>query len=254
VIRGIIVKSFLIVVLCIIVEESFASGNQNSAGQLHQAVIAGDTSLIEKLLSEGVDVDSRNGLNWTPLHTAIRNNQKAVVDLLVSNNANVNAKDRNGQTPLHFAIESGQKEVIASLLSKSADVNAADNDGETPLMLANMAGQSAIAETLRSAGATEAAQQTSSTGGSQPGQASRGESFGRAAGEVEGQDSRAVQNRRHAGRFAPIHLNKFHEAKQPVVEKGQEQGQASRADSIRCLAVILPVEATGVQIPLQISG
>jgi hypothetical protein len=206
--RGLISKSFVVIFSCIVVQGAFAAGSQTTpANQLHQAVIAGDTSKIEQLLSDGVDVDSRNGLSWTALHTAIRNNQKAVIELLLSNNADVNAKDRNGQTPLHFAVESGQKDVIASLIAKKANVNAADNNGETALMLANMADQTAIADTLVKAGATQTAQQTSSQSpfGAPPGgPAVRGEAGGRSnRGGRSGQQGGFEQMARGEGSFDP---------------------------------------------------
>lgn len=86
-------------------------------------------------VTDGVDVDSKDGFGQTPLSWATENGHEAVVKLLLATNSvDINSKDNNGWTPLSWAAENGHEAVVKLLLATDGvDVNSKDNDGQTPL-------------------------------------------------------------------------------------------------------------------------
>ena len=70
---------------------------------------------------------------WTPLHWAASRGHKELVELLITNGVDVNTKTDDGSTPLHEAARQGRTETGEVLITKDADVNAKDYDGKTPL-------------------------------------------------------------------------------------------------------------------------
>ncbi|MCY4354825.1 MAG: ankyrin repeat domain-containing protein [Truepera sp.] len=83
---------------------------------------------------ESLEVDARDGGDWTPLHDAAESNSdSAIVAALLAAGARVNAREVNGWTPLHFAARfSSSPGVIAALLDAGADAAARDDDGKIP--------------------------------------------------------------------------------------------------------------------------
>ena len=152
--RNMISISFCL--LTTLITAGFTAQNPADPGmQLHQAVVSGDIEKVKTLISNGVDINTNNQLNWTPLHTAVRNNRIEIVKYLLENGANVDAIDSRGQTALQFAVESGQKEIVELLIEKGADLNISDERQESAISLARKTGQTEIAEILIEHGAIE---------------------------------------------------------------------------------------------------
>jgi ankyrin repeat protein len=99
---------------------------------LHLAAADGDAERMAMLLSQGADVDARDGEGRTPLHYAAKSGKKEAVKVLLEACADINVKDDNGLSPLHWAAQYGRKSVAELLIAKGADVNAKDNWGATP--------------------------------------------------------------------------------------------------------------------------
>src|SRR5262245_49808322 len=70
---------------------------------LFDAVRAGDTAGVERLLASGAEVDSRDRDQATPLIAAALNDHPVVAELLVNKGADVMARNAGGFTPLHAA-------------------------------------------------------------------------------------------------------------------------------------------------------
>jgi len=117
-----------------------------SFAPLHAAAYAGQKEIVELLIAEGADVNAKLGDGWTPLHFAAN---KEVAELLIVNGADVNAKDETGGTPLLAAARYGRKEVAKLLITAGADVNAKRDNGHTPL---DMAENEKTADLLRKHG------------------------------------------------------------------------------------------------------
>jgi TPR repeat protein len=107
--------------------------NPTKVDELETAVLAGDTSSVEKQLAEGAQI---NGLasefpQSTPLQIAAGADNPAMVEFLIEHGADVKAEDTSGATALHSV--KGDTEVTRLLLSKGANPNAQDFNGDTPL-------------------------------------------------------------------------------------------------------------------------
>ncbi len=89
------------------------------------ACTADSRSVIEYLLTGGVDVNSRSSTeDSTGLHEAARMNHLELAQLLLDNGADPALSDSQGFTPLHWAAWYGYLEMIDLLLAYSAPLEA----------------------------------------------------------------------------------------------------------------------------------
>ncbi|MBA8757360.1 MULTISPECIES: ankyrin repeat domain-containing protein [Wolbachia] len=105
---------------------------------LYLATKDGCKKVVEALISNGADVNTKDMNGLTPLYWAAKIGHKEVVNALIKAGAgvNINAKSKKEQTSLHRAAETGRTGAINALLAKGADIDAIDDNGETPLRLA----------------------------------------------------------------------------------------------------------------------
>ncbi|PPD77549.1 hypothetical protein GOBAR_DD25523 [Gossypium barbadense] len=93
-----------------------ASLNIDDAGSyLCTAVAKGDSDFLRRLLSNGVDPNSRDYDHRTPLHVAASEGLYIMAKLLIEAGASVFSKDRWGNTPLDEARICGNKNLIKLL-------------------------------------------------------------------------------------------------------------------------------------------
>jgi RNA polymerase sigma factor (sigma-70 family) len=131
-----------------------ATGMEDGWSPLHWAASVGETSLIDLLVSHGVDVNARSiWRGMTPLHLAARSGQFEAARFLMENKADVNAKDEMGGTPLHWTALADHLECAEVLLYGGADPNATTNSGSTPLHWSAISGSDAVAALLMANGA-----------------------------------------------------------------------------------------------------
>jgi len=118
----------------------FRIGDTSGMTDVHWAVWDGRKSAVEKLLEQGVNVNSRDRSGETPLHYAAFKGRKEIVALLIAKGVDVNAKEyMNKSTPLHDAAGFAHVEIVKLLLAAGADVNAKNRKGWTPLNCAEKA-------------------------------------------------------------------------------------------------------------------
>ena len=60
---------------------------------------------MKRLLKSGVDINRRHPLGWTALHTAVVNANWPIVEFLVDNGVDVNSKDEFSSAPRMAAQE-----------------------------------------------------------------------------------------------------------------------------------------------------
>jgi ankyrin repeat protein len=132
----------------------FAPASGVAGEALFDAVKAGDTAGVERLLAGGGTVDSRDRDQATPLISAALNDQPVVAELLLNKGADVMARNAGGFTPLHAAAYSGSVRIAELLLGKGAVLeDAANKAGVTPLMVAVEENRVAMLELLIARGA-----------------------------------------------------------------------------------------------------
>ncbi|WP_074407583.1 MULTISPECIES: ankyrin repeat domain-containing protein [Aquimarina] len=100
-----------------------------------QWAMTADPNILNFLLENGADPNSRSTEGATPIMNAVQSDKIEHLNLLIKNNADVNAKDERGFTALHRASEMGRDEMVRMLLANGADKNV-EAENHTPLSLA----------------------------------------------------------------------------------------------------------------------
>jgi ankyrin repeat protein len=140
-----------------------------AATALTRAAMRGDTATVKLLLQHGASLDSIAGAQRVPvaLFIAVLQGDSNMVDFLLSQGANTETRLHledigfDSTTPLMAAAEAGFPDLVRLLLKRGADPNAQDNAGLTPLMYAAAAidrGNTEIVEALIASGARTSAQ------------------------------------------------------------------------------------------------
>ena len=89
--------------------------------------------LLNKLAVEGLDVNARDAIGRTFLHCASCWNSPTVVEFLLKNGADPNSKERDLSTPIHSAAsarEPATTYIIKLLVQYGADPNAKSNQSD----------------------------------------------------------------------------------------------------------------------------
>jgi len=116
-------------------------------------------SELQRFVSEGVDLNSPNRAQVTPLHEAAEAGQFQVAKWLLENtaNPNINTIPNRGEpgsyTPLHLAAQAGHIEMVKLLLQHGANMNAKMSDGCTALIIASEDGRLSLVKLLIESGA-----------------------------------------------------------------------------------------------------
>ncbi|HEX5339214.1 MAG TPA: ankyrin repeat domain-containing protein [Gallionella sp.] len=118
-----------------------------------KAAESGKQDVVALFLRAGVDVDTCDERQWTPLMTSSFNGDKEMALLLIQGGADVHHRDTAGYTPLHWAAFNGYSRVVQLLLNKHADVNARSNHGWTALLQAATRGHLSVTYILIEHGA-----------------------------------------------------------------------------------------------------
>ncbi|XP_055848926.1 putative ankyrin repeat protein RF_0381 [Episyrphus balteatus] len=111
------------------------SKNENGDTALHIALQNNNTYIVETLVKNGADIDSKNNMYVTPLHKAITYNSFEAIYILLEHGCSINSKDIDGNTPLHQAIISGNC-LLKRLLEFGSDINILNNNNQTPVDIA----------------------------------------------------------------------------------------------------------------------
>jgi len=92
--------------------------------------------LIEMMLSQGFDVNSKDSLGTTPLMVVATKGKKQAVDFLLTKGADPSLRTLIGRNLLHAAVEGGDVSIVEMMLLRDIPVDSTDNDGVTSLMIA----------------------------------------------------------------------------------------------------------------------
>eukprot|EP01119_Soliformovum_irregulare_P023807 TRINITY_DN839_c0_g1_i28.p1 TRINITY_DN839_c0_g1~~TRINITY_DN839_c0_g1_i28.p1 ORF type:complete len:962 (-),score=196.83 TRINITY_DN839_c0_g1_i28:31-2916(-) len=94
-------------------------------------------AFVSDLLARGCDVNATDVNGITPLMASLIKKPKIlIVNHLIAKGASINAKNCYGMTPLHIACHGRSIEVLRAILTNGGDVNATDDMGRTPLHIA----------------------------------------------------------------------------------------------------------------------
>ena len=123
---------------------------------LYVAAVEGNPEMCKYLISTGgnVNVAHYSYLSWTPLHVAANNGHASVIDVLIQNGADTETRDSNGDTPLCLAAQNGHTKVCERLIQNGAKIDAQNRkNGRTALHVAAVHGNNDVYRILVKANA-----------------------------------------------------------------------------------------------------
>ncbi|XP_043707419.1 ankyrin repeat domain-containing protein EMB506, chloroplastic [Telopea speciosissima] len=115
---------------------------------LHTLALSGQIPFMDRLLEQGVDIDTVDKDGYTALHKAVIGKKEPVISHLLRKGANPHLRDKDGATPLHYAVQVGALQTVKLLIKHKVDVNVTDNEGWTPLHVAIQSRHRDIAKIL----------------------------------------------------------------------------------------------------------
>jgi len=116
-----------------------AQGQEAPSGpRLLAAIRAGDSKLVDSLLSSGTDANTRDQADATALMHATAFGTIETMRLLLDKGADVKASNKAGATALMWGTFDEVR--VRMLLERGADVNAGRSDGMTPFLSASLRG------------------------------------------------------------------------------------------------------------------
>ncbi|MGM9483879.1 ankyrin repeat domain-containing protein [Roseateles sp. NT4] len=120
-----------------------------------EALILGETDVVESALAAGQDVNQLAPDGFTPLGLAVFFHHDGLALRLLEAGADVNAQANNAQrvAALHAAVARGNAAMVEELLKRGATVDLPQQQGVTPLQGAAGAGRADLVDLLRRAGA-----------------------------------------------------------------------------------------------------
>jgi len=111
-------------------------------------VAQGHLRVVRDLCARGVDLDTPDRNQHTPLFTAAAGGHEEVVAILVESKADLNWRDLQGHSPLFAAAERGHMHVVLQLMRHGASLNQADFHNRTPMWIAAARGRTEIVREL----------------------------------------------------------------------------------------------------------
>ncbi|TQV68128.1 ankyrin repeat domain-containing protein [Exilibacterium tricleocarpae] len=113
----------------------------------------GSVDLVRHLQARGGEIDSADAGGRTPLSHAAANGSLALIKYLAAAGVRIDHPDKRGRTPLHYAATNNHPDTAAALIAAGADVNARDKFLDTPLMSVCARGQTDMIKLLLDRGA-----------------------------------------------------------------------------------------------------
>lgn len=128
--------------------------DRSGMSALHSAAAAGKTEVVDLFLERGMDVNSRDAADRTPLMWAVARGHLETVRKLADDGADLGAREKSlGLSALGVAAVTGRTEIAKLLLEKGAKIDLPDVKGKTPLMLAAQNGRAEALKLLLETGA-----------------------------------------------------------------------------------------------------
>lgn len=106
---------------------------ENIDRRLQNAAARGKLKKVESLLKRGANVNSQDGVGFSPLHLAAMNEERETVEILLKNGADVNSKNDDDETPLFLVADKNNQNIIDLLCVAGADVTIKNKFGVTVL-------------------------------------------------------------------------------------------------------------------------
>ncbi|XP_067845693.1 CARD- and ANK-domain containing inflammasome adapter protein [Heptranchias perlo] len=100
------------------------------------------------LIDQGIDVNTRNGMQYTPLLLAAELGHAESVKVLINKGARLDERTPNMNSALHLAVQIGSLSVAKLLMDMGMDANIIGSGDQTPLHIASFHNQPPMIDTL----------------------------------------------------------------------------------------------------------
>ena len=127
--------------------------DDEGSSALHYAACRGRLEAAILLIAKKADIRVADNKGKTILMTACEYYHKNIAEMLVQQDCNVTAKENDGATALHHAAERGWESVVQKLLEKGAGVQVKTDNGWTALHNAAACGRFNVVKLLLANGA-----------------------------------------------------------------------------------------------------
>lgn len=142
----IIVVIVAIVILWPIMKKITKNIKIESSENIHIACLYGDLSKIKRLIASGVNINSKDFSNKTPLMYAAEDGAVDTIDFLIRNGANINDTDVRGDSALIIAVKNNNIKASQLLIEHGADLNIKNEDNKDALNIAKDLGYKEITD------------------------------------------------------------------------------------------------------------
>ena len=109
----------------------------NSEESIHIACLYGDLPKIKRLLESGVNINSKDFSNKTPLMYAAEDGAVDTIDYLIRNGANINDIDVRGDSALIIALKNNNVKASKLLIESGANLDIRNEDNKDALNIAS---------------------------------------------------------------------------------------------------------------------
>ncbi|WP_300367482.1 ankyrin repeat domain-containing protein [Brachyspira sp.] len=132
----IIVVIVAIVILWPIMKKITKNIKIENSDSIHIACLYGDLSKIKRLIASGVNINSKDFSNKTPLMYAAEDGAIETIEYLIKNGANINEIDVRGDSALIIAVKNNNIKASQILIENGANLEIKNEDYKDALNIA----------------------------------------------------------------------------------------------------------------------
>jgi ankyrin repeat protein len=122
------------VVIAVVLACGNAAAQDQSGEQLRRATAAGNLAEVQRLVSSGAPLESRDGQGRSALLIAVDGNHIEIARALIRAGASVNTQADNRDTPWLLAGASGRSEIVAAMIPAGPDLSIRNRFGGNALI------------------------------------------------------------------------------------------------------------------------
>ena len=132
----IIIVIFAVIILFPSIKRMLKNIKIEGSDSIHIACLYGDIKKIREFLNSGVNINSKDFSNKTPLMYAAEDGAIEILDYLLKNGANINDIDIRGESALMIALQNHNIRAAKFLIESGADLSIINEEDKNILTIA----------------------------------------------------------------------------------------------------------------------
>lgn len=132
----IIIVIFAIIILFPSLKRILKNVKIEGSNSIHIACLYGDIKKIKEFLNSGVNINSKDFSNRTPLMYAAEDGATEILGYLLKNGANINEIDIRGESALIIALKNHNINAAKFLIESGADLSIINEEDKNALAIA----------------------------------------------------------------------------------------------------------------------